>query len=109
MIVLFSSWGALLLDPKRVDSRILLTITALLTTVFLQQSYSEALPAVSYLVLLDKIYVLAYILIIAAILEMILAADIVRDEKPEAIARVIKIDRAFLLANFVILIGGVPC
>ncbi|MBD0302799.1 MAG: hypothetical protein ICV85_11660 [Tolypothrix sp. T3-bin4] len=107
VIVLIASWGALMLDPTRVDSRIALTITTLLTTVFLQQSYSDALPAVSYLVLLDKIYVLAYFMIIAAILEAILTADIIRDEKPEAIARVKQIDRYLLIGNVSILIAGI--
>lgn len=107
VIVLFSSWGALLLDPLRVDSRIALTITTLLTTVFLQQSYSSELPAISYLVLLDKIYVLAYVLIIAAILETILTADIVRSEKPEVIERVKRIDRALLIGNLVVLVVGI--
>ena len=107
IIVLLASWGALLLDPLRVDSRIALTITTLLTTVFLQQSYSSDLPAISYLVLLDKIYVLAYVLIIAAILETILTADIVRSEKTEAIERVKQIDRAFLIGNLVVSFVGV--
>jgi len=107
IVVLLASWGALLLDPLRVDSRILLPITSLLTVVFLQQSYSDALPAVSYLVLIDKIYVLAYILIIAAIMETIYTAGIVKSESPEAVKRVIKIDRYLLLGKFCLLSVGI--
>lgn len=107
IIVLLASWGALLLDPLRVDSRILLPITALLTTVFLQQSYSDALPAVSYLVLIDKIYVLAYILIIAAIMETIYTAGLVRNENAVSIGRVKKIDKRFLLGKFIFLVVGI--
>ena len=105
-VVLFSSWGALLLYPIYVDSRIILPVTALLTIVFLQQSYSDALPDVGYLVLLDKIYALVYVLIIAGILETIITADWAKSEDPESIVRVKKLDQWFLIANIVILSGG---
>lgn len=106
LIVLLASFGALLLDPFRVDSRIFLPITALLTIVFLQQSYSDALPAVSYLVLIDKIYVIAYILIIAAIMETIYTAGMVRTEDVGSIEKVKKIDRIFLWSKILFLVVG---
>ncbi len=106
-IVLFASLGALLLDPLRVDSRIFLPITALLTIVFMQQAYSDALPAVSYLVLIDKIYVLAYLLIIIATMETIYTAGIVRAEDPQTIFKVKKIDRIFLWSEILFLMLGI--
>lgn len=106
-IVLFASLGALLLDPLRVDSRIFLPITALLTIVFMQQAYSDALPAVSYLVLIDKIYVLAYLLIIIATMETIYTAGIVRAEDPLTLLKVKKIDHIFFLSEILFLILGV--
>jgi hypothetical protein len=106
-VVLFSSWGSLLLYPIYVDSRIILPVTALLTIVFLQQSYSDSLPDVGYLVLLDKIYALVYVLIIAGILETIITADWIKSGDPESIFRVKKLDQLFLTANIVILAGGV--
>jgi len=106
IIVLISSWGALLLDPIRVDSRIFLPITALLTAVFLQQSYSVGLPAVSYLVLIDKIYVLGYMLIIADIMETIYTAGILQDGNHEAVNRIKKIDRAFMIVKLCFVIIG---
>ncbi|MFA6978011.1 MAG: hypothetical protein WC209_01705 [Ignavibacteriaceae bacterium] len=106
LVVLFASFGALLLDPLRVDSRIFLPITALLTIVFLQQAYSDALPAVSYLVLIDKIYVIAYILIIAAIMETIYTAGIVVVEDPQTVVKVKKIDRIFLWGKVLFLVVG---
>ncbi|MBE9143503.1 ligand-gated ion channel [Planktothrix mougeotii] len=106
-VVLFSSWGSLLLYPIYVDSRIILPVTALLTIVFLQQSYSDALPDVGYLVLVDKIYALVYVLIIAGILETIITADWAKSEHPESILRVKKLDQLFLATNIVILVLGV--
>lgn len=106
-VVLFSSWGSLLLYPVYVDSRIILPTTALLTIVFLQQSYSDSLPDVGYLVLLDKIYALVYVLIIAGILETIITADWIKSGHSESIFRVKKLDQGFLVANILILAGGV--
>lgn len=103
VIVLLSSWGALLLNPGYVESRIAIPVTALLTIVFLQQSYSDALPEVGYLVLLDKIYAVSYLLVIAALMEAIITADWVRSGSPEDYARVLRLDRPFLISQFLIL------
>jgi hypothetical protein len=106
VIVMAASWGALLLNPRYIDMRIEIPVTALLTTVFLQQSYSFALPEVGYLVLLDKIYALAYLLIISALMEAIITADWVKDGKPEDYVRVARLDRPFLIAQFLVLVVG---
>lgn len=74
---------------------------------FLQQSYSDSLPDVGYLVLLDKIYALVYVLIIAGILETIITADWIKSGHSESIFRVKKLDQGFLVANILILAGGV--
>ncbi|VXD21449.1 hypothetical protein PL8927_720021 [Planktothrix serta PCC 8927] len=58
------------------------------------------------MVLLDKIYALVYVLIIAGILETIITADWIKSEDPESLVRVKKLDRGFLIANIIILSGG---
>ncbi len=107
VIVIAASWGALLLKPQYVDSRIALSVTALLTTVFLQQSYSATLPNISYLVLLDKIYALAYLLIVVSILEVIVTADLIKNERPESYARVVQLDHTLLAIQIVVFVVGV--
>jgi hypothetical protein len=67
VIVLCGAWIALLLNPALIEARSALPATALLTTVFLQQSYTDTLPETGSLVLLDKIYAVAYILIVATL------------------------------------------
>lgn len=106
VIVLVSSWCALLLHPSYVDARTSMSSTALLTTVFLQQSYSDTLPEVGYLVLLDKIYALSYLLIVAAIAETIITAGWAKSGKEEDYQRVIRLDRPFLIAQLGVLIVG---
>ncbi|XGB41758.1 MAG: hypothetical protein LVS60_16195 [Nodosilinea sp. LVE1205-7] len=106
VIVLISGWGAFLLSPKYTDSRLALPVTALLTTVFLQQSYADSIPDVGYLVLLDKIYALAYVLIILSILEAIITADWARADSENALDRIIRLDRQSLIAQSLALVGG---
>jgi hypothetical protein len=77
MIVMFMSLGALTLHPDHIDTRSSLPIGGLLTAVFLQQSYSDALPDSGYMVLMDKIYLLVYILTALVMLHVIIAGNIV--------------------------------
>ena len=39
---------------------------------FLQKSYTDILPTVGYLVMMDKIYAVAYLLVVATLLQVIL-------------------------------------
>ncbi|MCC6723171.1 MAG: hypothetical protein IT258_01585 [Saprospiraceae bacterium] len=74
-IVILAALGALLFFPSYVDARISLPVGSLLTAVFLQQSYSDALPDVGYMVLMDKIYLLAFGLIAAVMFQLILTGN----------------------------------
>ena len=67
LIVVSGAWMSLILDANNTDTRIGMSSTALLTTVFLQQGYTVNLPDIGYLVLMDKIYVLAYVLIVISL------------------------------------------
>jgi len=70
-IVMLVSIGSMLSHPSHIDTRSSLPIGGLLTAVFLQQSYSNALPDTGYMVLMDKIYLLAYLLISLVLLQVI--------------------------------------
>jgi hypothetical protein len=75
LIILLISLGALLLHPSEIDTRSSLPIGGLLTAVFLQQSYSNALPDTGYMVLMDQIYLLCYALISLVLLQVIRAGN----------------------------------
>lgn len=74
-VVMLVSVGALLLHPSYIDARSSLPIGGLLTSVFLQQVYSSALPDTSSMVLMDKIYLLAYAMISLILLQVIRAGN----------------------------------
>lgn len=83
LIVMLVSTGALLLHPTHIDTRSSLPIGGLLTAVFLQQSYSDALPDTGYMVLMDKIYLLCYLLISLVLLQVIRAGNALMKGRPE--------------------------
>lgn len=77
-IVLFAAFGALLFFPSFVDARVSLPVGSLLTAVFLQQGYADALPDIGYMVLMDIIYLLAYALILAVMMQIIFTGNQLR-------------------------------
>lgn len=98
-IVMLVSIGALILHPSNIDTRSSLPIGGLLTAVFLQQSYSDALPDTGYMVLMDKIYLLSYFLISLVLLQVIRAGNELLRSRPEhlIIRRERRMARLYLL------------
>lgn len=67
VVVLLMALGALLISETHVEVRIGLPTTAMLSTVFLQLAYTEDLPSVGTLVLMDYLYILAYLALLAVV------------------------------------------
>ena len=67
VIVLLCAGLALAIHPDMSDARIGLVITALLTLVALQITTSSSLPEVGYLMVIDQIYILCYVVILAVL------------------------------------------
>ena len=72
-IVLIAALSALLIRPQNLDVRTALPAGALLTAIFLQKSYSDGLPDLGYLILMDKIYLVVYALIVLTLIRAITA------------------------------------
>jgi hypothetical protein len=91
--------------PRYIEGRIGLGITALLTLVALQLSSGSSLPDVDYLMMLDKVYMLAYLFIIIALARVVATSwlsDAAHSE--QAVSRadrrfVMVLLPAYLLAN----------
>ncbi|MBM3543568.1 MAG: hypothetical protein FJX44_03540 [Alphaproteobacteria bacterium] len=94
--------------PSYVEPRVGLAITALLTLVALQLTSSSSLPEVDYVMMLDKIYLLAYLFVILIIARVAVASWRGKDSQYEA--AIIRGDRiclvtllvAYLVANAII-------
>lgn len=105
-VVLCGAWIALLLNPLLTETRAALPASALLTTVFLQQSYNGALPDTGGLVLLDKIYVVAYILIVITLARIIVNSRAVEEMDNPAIHRLRTRDAIALLVQLFIFVSS---
>lgn len=66
-------------NPHFVEGRIGLAITALLTLVAIQFTAAASLPDADYFTMLDKIYMLSYAFIIAALLRVVITSWQVRE------------------------------
>ncbi|MBV9540121.1 MAG: hypothetical protein JO167_02545 [Alphaproteobacteria bacterium] len=113
LIVMCANWLAFLIKPDLVDVRTALTATSLLTLVFLQKSYSDELPEVGTLVLMDKIYAVAYLLVIATLAHVVAMASWQKRSNVSD-SRVMKVDWtslgihvAFFAATVTIILLGV--
>ncbi|MGV1014170.1 MAG: hypothetical protein ACOYB4_04295 [Methyloceanibacter sp.] len=85
--------------PSYVEARIGLGITALLTLVALQLTSGASLPDVDYVMMLDKIYLLAYVFIIIILARV--AASSWKGKEPEHEGRLISGDRVWLVGLLV--------
>lgn len=101
VILLMASWMILVLNPKLIEVRTALPATGLLTAVFLQQSYSDGLPDVGYLVLIDKVYAVAFAMILLTLLRAIWTSR-TELESPSAIAAARIMDRKLLICQVVL-------
>jgi hypothetical protein len=89
-IVIFITFGVFLLDPHQIDARLTLSVTALVSAVALEFSIQSELPEVGYLVLIDKVYILSYVVILLTSVISIFAA---RMAEANEMARARRLDR----------------
>jgi len=87
--------------PRYVEGRIGLRITALLTLVALQLTSGASLPDVDYLMMIDKIYLLAYLFIILALARVVMTSWRGDAEAEASISRSDRLWVGVLLAAYV--------
>lgn len=92
----------LLIRATYVDARVGIGITSLLTVVALQLSSNQQMPSVDYLVLMDKIYISAYVYILAALGVVLYTARLVDAQHLEQAERLQRRLFAVLTGLFVV-------
>lgn len=108
VIVLLTNWLSLVLDPDMDELRAAMPATALLTTVFLQQASLDAIPAVSSLVLMDKIYAVTYLVVLLTFGQVVW--DIINYNKDDQVShkRIVRgdiISLALQVSGFVLVLA----
>jgi len=107
IVVICASLGSLFIHPVYIDARTSLPIGGLLSCVFLQQAYSSALPDVGYMVLMDKIYLLSYLLIAAVMFRLILAGNILASGgEGHSGERILRRDKLLAILYFAVFLIG---
>ncbi len=101
LIVLMTNWLSLKLKPAYIELRTVMPSTALLTVVFLHQSAADAIPGCPSLVLMDKIFLLAYFCIVLTLLQIIWVNINLDKESSSSIEKMIKIDNISIVAQIV--------
>lgn len=94
-IVVMAALVGLLINPRSLDARLALPMGALLSAIFLQKGYSDTLPDLGYLVFMDKIYLLAYPLILIVLIRSIVAFTTAQDASDSELNTMRSIDRRF--------------
>lgn len=95
-----------LFNPNYVDSRVGIGVTALLTIVALQITLNEDLPEINYLVLIDKIYLMAYLYVLFG-LGIIVKTTYMIEDGPKSFARAIRINRIGLAILTLLYVGSI--
>lgn len=79
-LIVVMSWGVFWIDPRRLESQVPLSATAVLTLVAFQFAISDLVPHVSYLTRMDKFTILCSILIFLALIVAVLTAYFTKRE-----------------------------
>jgi hypothetical protein len=99
-LIILITFGAFFCQPSDIDARLCLTITALISAVALQFTAATELPPTGSLLLLDKIYILSYLAILAVTFCCIGANRYVHAGRHAAAARVDKLGLWLVAAGY---------
>ena len=105
LLVLITNWLTLLMNPKFVEVRTAMPATALLTTVFLQLSAMESVSQASTLVLMDKIYLVAYASIVLTLGQVIWDNRSAKEEVEGRAEEISRRDRISLISQAIVTIS----
>ncbi len=82
------------------DIRLAIPSTALLTLIFLQQSYKSELPLLNYLTFLDTLYAYSYLVSLVLFVLFVWGTNVYakNDDKPASLLVINRVDRIFQIA-----------
>lgn len=105
LIVLIAALSAMILSARSIDARTALPGGALLTAIFLQMGYSNSLPELTYLVLMDKIYLVAYFLIVLTLVRAIVTFQRCADADASIAQHMLRTDKRLMVAQMVLFVA----
>jgi hypothetical protein len=103
-IIILITFGAFFCRPDSLDARLGLTMTSLIAAVALWYTTAFELPPVNYLLLIDKIYILGFLAILATTASSIISSRLARSKRHELAER---LDRMAFWSVTAVYFGGV--
>jgi hypothetical protein len=103
-IIILITFGAFFCRPDSLDARLGLTMTSLIAAVALWYTTAFELPPVNYLLLIDKIYILGFLSILATTAASIISSRLARSKRYEIAER---LDYFAVRALMTIYFGGI--
>lgn len=104
IIIAGMAYMVFFINAREFETQCAICVTALLSAVALHISQADALPAVGYLVMSDKIFILFYVVIFSALVQTVVNNSFV---KKNNIEKAIRLDSFFRVAYVVVLALGV--
>ncbi|GAB4272703.1 MAG: hypothetical protein Kow0029_11650 [Candidatus Rifleibacteriota bacterium] len=104
IIIAGMAYMVFFINASEFETQCGICVTALLSAVALHISQADALPAVGYLVMSDKIFILFYIVIFTALVQTVVNNHYVKKKKIEV---AIKLDRIFRVGYVAVLLLGI--
>jgi hypothetical protein len=102
LIVMATSWLALLVTPRLVEVRLAMPAGALLSVIFLRDMVMSEIPETPTLVLADLIYVLAYAFILVTLVEIVWVNLTIDKDSPASVARLTRADHWSFLVQIIL-------
>lgn len=106
ILVVIASCLIFQIPPNMVEARIGLSITALLTLVAMQWSSMDGLPLMSYLTLLDALYLVSLVFILGSLIAGLRVSWLARDHGEEAAIKVDERSMVVYLIGFGLAFGA---
>jgi len=106
ILVVIASCLIFQIPPNMVEARIGLSITALLTLVAMQWSSTDGLPLMSYLTLLDALYLVSLVFILGSLIAGLRVSWLAREHGEEAAIKVDERSMVVYLIAFVVAFGA---
>jgi hypothetical protein len=104
IIIAGMAYMVFFINASEFETQCGICVTALLSAVALHISQADALPAVGYLVMSDKIFILFYVVIFSALVQTVVNNQFVKTGRIE---KAVKLDRFFRYAYVAVLLTGI--
>jgi len=93
VIIVLMAFVCFFIHPSQFDAKVVIAITALLSSVAFHVSQADHLPEVGYLVAADKFFMISYCVIFLSLVEITLENKFIHDEREDRAFRLMRLSQ----------------